>query len=343
MEGDTKINGVEIALPVNDESIKQPVRGSLRLNVFSSSPRVTAGSNFSIFIIIQNPFDIPITIYQAQTHIPIELIDINGVRIRQSQSFKKIWDKLGNLTRLSWSDYIYGFLQGVLQWFGQKQIHTGVAIAVGTEFDPNAEPKEREFASITTKVDTMGPHSSVIGMQFSFPQNPSSDELDRIFRRIIDYRKGLVPVILQPGDSIVKQFVLCTRKWLLFTPLTHQFQIQVNYSSDGVDHADTTTYEQAIQASLGATIVGGIIGALIGSLLKTFSAGGDLSDPLFLFKPMLISTLASIAVVIAFARKAGVQPIVSVEDFWGGLLIGFSIGFFGFEQFSNLFSSGSSK
>jgi hypothetical protein len=32
----------------------------------------------------------------------------------------------------------------------------------------------------------------------------------------------------------------------------------------------------------------------------------------------LVSTIASVAVVIAFARKAAAQSFVSIEDFWGG-------------------------
>jgi hypothetical protein len=52
---------------------------------------------------------------------------------------------------------------------------------------------------------------------------------------------------------------------------------------------------------------------------------------------LAISVLASLAVVVAFARKSAAQPIVSVEDFWGGALIDFSTSFFGFEQFLKLF------
>jgi len=33
--------------------------------------------------------------------------------------------------------------------------------------------------------------------------------------------------------------------------------------------------------------------------------------------------------VVAFARRTGVQKIVSIEDFFGGLLIGFYVGFQG--------------
>ncbi len=37
----------------------------------------------------------------------------------------------------------------------------------------------------------------------------------------------------------------------------------------------------------------------------------------------------SAILVVSFARKSGVQQIVSVEDFWGGLFLGFLTGFLG--------------
>jgi hypothetical protein len=52
---------------------------------------------------------------------------------------------------------------------------------------------------------------------------------------------------------------------------------------------------------------------------------------------LAISVLASLAVVVAFARKSAAEPIVSVEDFWGVALIGFSTSFFGFEHLLKLF------
>jgi len=48
-----------------------------------------------------------------------------------------------------------------------------------------------------------------------------------------------------------------------------------------------------------------------------------------------------VVVVVAFARKSSAQPLVSVEDFWGGMVIGFTVGYFGFNQFLHLFPAGS--
>jgi hypothetical protein len=47
---------------------------------------------------------------------------------------------------------------------------------------------------------------------------------------------------------------------------------------------------------------------------------------------MILSSM----VVVAFARKSGVQKIISIEDFYGGLFLGFLIGFSGPEYAINL-------
>lgn len=44
---------------------------------------------------------------------------------------------------------------------------------------------------------------------------------------------------------------------------------------------------------------------------------------------LLGSILLGILLVIAFARKKDTQPLISVEDFWGGIFIGFLAGYQG--------------
>jgi hypothetical protein len=309
----------------SESKIQPPVRGSLRLHINTSSPQVTAGSDFSIFVVIQNPFDVPITIHQVQTHIPVELIDINGLRLDLAKREKEY----------SSTGFLRNIFESIKYRLTTNKIHSGIAIAVGTDFDPKAE---REFFKMNTSIQTMGESSQIIGIQFSFPQNPTSEDLDRIFRRISDYKQGLIPVQLQPGNSIIKQFVLRTRHWIFFTPLTHRFQIQVNYTADGDDHTDTIAYEQSIRSTMSAMVIGAASGAILGTLLNSLSSNTSNGSD-YILRALIVSVIASFAVVVAFARKSTVQPIVSVEDFWGGALIGFMVGYLGFDQFSGLFGN----
>jgi hypothetical protein len=51
----------------------------------------------------------------------------------------------------------------------------------------------------------------------------------------------------------------------------------------------------------------------------------------------LISTIILSAMAVVFlARKSETQALISVEDFWGGLVIGFLVGYTGVSFFEGL-------
>ncbi len=90
-----------------------------------------------------------------------------------------------------------------------------------------------------------------------------------------------------------------------------------------------------------------MLGAALGTLVKGLThepqTGTSGVTALGTLQALAVSVMATIAVVVvvAFARKSSAQPLVSVEDFWGGMVIGFTVGYFGFNQFLHLFPAGS--
>lgn len=318
-----------------------PVRGIPGLTVAASSPQTTAGSDFSIFVLVQNPFDVPVTVHNVQTHIPVELIDINQYRLKLSR--RDGWDSQDAGRDADATAATPWRLFRRRRSFRQE--HSGVAVAVGTEFSPETV---RELFRNEVHINRdlhiqQGGSATFSAVSFFLPPGASSDELDGLMRRAVNYQKGVMPIRLQPGDSVVRQFVLRTRSKLLFRPLVHTFQIQVNYSVDGVDHTGTTPFQLTIQAALESISWGSVAGAFLGGTLKSLTRANQ--PPLGgewlvgALQGVSVAVLASIAVIIAFARKSSAQPIVSVEDFWGGFVIGFSVGFFGFDRFLGLFPS----
>lgn len=322
--------------PSSVASTAGPVRGFPGLTVAATSPQTTAGSDFSIFVLVQNPFDVPITIHQVQTHIPVELIDVNRRRVERAKLSAQVQqDGQPDTAPASLAQQLR------LRWQLRRE-HPGVATAVGTELTPEeASELFKSQVAISGDLNVYGGGSaSFAGVNFVIPKDPSSDDLDALMRRVIDYRRGSIPIRLQPGDSVVRQFVLRTRSRLLFRPLSHTFQIQVNYSVDGVDHTGTIPYQLSIQAALGSIAWGSVVGAALGTLVKSLTQPGTSfsgTHLLAILQALAVSVMASIAVVVAFARKSSAQPLVSIEDFWGGLVIGFTVGYFGFQTFFRLF------
>ncbi len=305
------------------------IRGALRVTVSTSEPIVDASGDFSIFVVIENPFDVPITVYSVQTHIPVELVDTVWVQkyllSRRAERINAIrsargWKKIGVICRHRF-EQIFERLRA--------PVSPRIAEAVGTEVTIVIPPVTPSPSTLRIEGDAT--NSTILVGAFSelwhlrFPENPSNEELDRLFMKIEDYRSGKTPVILQPGDSVVKQFVLRAKHWLFFRPISYNFQIQIRYAVDGKEHLDTVPFNLQIRAALTATILGSIIGSLIGTVARVLGkGGGELSIGVF----VLAAILGSITVV-AFARKENAQTIISVEDFWGGMLIGFLVGYIG--------------
>jgi hypothetical protein len=158
---------------VNAPSGPGPTRGSLRLNASASSAQIVAGSDFSIFVNIQNPYDVPITIYKVDTHIPIELLDVNGRRLERARR------KNGIKSAAWWKRLLDWFVDR----FPSRDTYSGVAIAVGTDFNP---AQEKSFVEMATTIgEIRGDHATVTGLQLNFPTNPTSEELDSVFSRIL--------------------------------------------------------------------------------------------------------------------------------------------------------------
>ena len=88
---------------------------------------------------------------------------------------------------------------------------------------------------------------------------------------------------------------------------------QVFLSLSPLIYNQSVPYTLDIQAGLRYIVVGAVIGSIFGIIISGFA-------------------------VIAFALKTGVQPLVTIQDFWGGMLIGFLISYSGTQVFGNLFS-----
>ncbi|MEM9977811.1 MAG: hypothetical protein AAF808_09290, partial [Cyanobacteria bacterium P01_D01_bin.2] len=153
---------------------------------------------------------------------------------------------------------------------------------------------------------------------------------------------GKFSINLYPGDSLVKHFVLKTRRWLFFNPVSHTFQIQVRYRVDERDHVDTIPFSVDIRAPMRSSIVGAIIGSVLGLVVSEGRNSIDISTGDF-WLTMSRTIIFALIIIVAFARKSNVQQVVSVEDFWGGLFTGFLVGYSGDSFVQSILGEGSNS
>ena len=308
------------------------LRGALKLEASTSTPIVSAGTEFSIYVVIRNPFPVPVTIYSTETHIPVELSDEIW---RQTEKIKLRQERLkqiGEITTASekFRTKVGYWLSDIYSWL-RPASSPRVAIAVTPEVQ---EAISRPIANVTignVSVDSGG-IEIIAGSKWELNFGElSPDEVRTMLWDINEYIQGRKPVVLRPGDSVVKHFVLKTSRWLTFTPIAHTFQIQVRYEIDGQAHVDTVPFSLNIRAATASALIGAILGSILGSVVNSKVALNDMQSAARVF---LTSSIFAIIIVVAFARKNNVQQIVSVEDFWGGMFIGFLVGYSG-ETFIN--------
>jgi hypothetical protein len=306
-------------------------RGDLKIQIDTGKPILVAGEEFSIFVKITNPYEVPLVLFSVDTQIPVDLKDVLA-------KYRKKY--LGKIV---------------------DEEDEGTSFSVRNPLRSQETPEEDRIA-----------------------HGISTTDLNYIYTQTIP-----PPILLQPDDSIVKQFILKTNHKWLFTPIALTLEIQVKYGVDHREHLDTAKVDLAIQSPLSSIAMGAIIGSIAGSLVRILyqskyaeinessnhllplSSSPSLnlkinftSSLLYIynlsynfiihcynlliipanfvldhFTYILLSVILSSMVVVAFARKSGVQKIISIEDFFGGLFLGFLVGFSGPEYALNLIMS----
>jgi hypothetical protein len=334
-----KFQQLLITMPSEQLEAPTPSRGDLQISVSASKPTIVAGKEFSVFVVISNPFDVPIVLYSVETQIPIEVLDIVGRQFQKQSiladdpSFKRSYAGIrNNLLRLTWDR-----LRMSLAMSGLPESRIAQAVSASEKSKIEGIPK----IDVSIQVERAEGNARITGAQIDRYQtvdiaidSASPKHLDNLLWRLQAFKAGVIPIVLQPGDSVVKQFIFRTKSWLLFTPLAHTLQIQVRYAADDRDHQDTIPYQLTIQAAITATMLGAVFGGAIGAVARmlkeqTYSSAGFGTK----LASLVLAVILGAILVVSFARKSGVQQIVSVEDFWGGLFLGFLTGFLG-QQFA---------
>jgi hypothetical protein len=151
---------------------------------------------------------------------------------------------------------------------------------------------------------------------------------------------------LQSGSTAVYTVVLNVKRSLIFTPSKYRLQFYVNYSFIKPNETDNETvlekiytntlaHSLAIRPSVYSVLIGSIIGGMIGAiarLLQSPTIPSLQGTIVSLFLSIILGGMA----VIFMARKSDAQSFVSVEDFWGGILIGFLVGYTGTSFFQSI-------
>lgn len=155
------------------------------------------------------------------------------------------------------------------------------------------------------------------------------DEIIQYEEALIDSQKeDEILRILQPGNSVTKVFTFRSNRGLSFSPSSYTIKIEIEYDLSGQTNIDTVEHVIQVKTSISTMILGSGIGAIEGWFVKHRSA---LSFSIQSVIEVAVAILIGCFLIILFARKKDVQPFIAVEDFWGGVAIGFISAYIGTE------------
>jgi hypothetical protein len=306
------------------------IRGALRFEVSTSSTDLEAGRLVSVFVKISNPFDSPVRINKVTCITPVEFVDVG--QKRRAKALREIREENG----------LRGVLRDVVRTpWGRWRQPTDERLA------------DQPGAELATASTNVVESKAILADNAKLPSQPINN--DELKKRI--EQAELAAALLQPGDSGIQTFTLCTQSWVLFRPAIYALPIFIDYEIDGILHRDTLKYSLNIRSPFRAIILGAALGSLAGfilhdisvdkrieNIIKQSSLGWNFFGVLLLFLPLFLlaaigSVLAAVLTVIAFARKRDAQPFITVEDFWGGIFVGTVIGYGGKSILEQLLST----
>ena len=147
-----------------------------------------------------------------------------------------------------------------------------------------------------------------------------------------EHTNNLNSITIEPHCEAVAYFQISTSGWLFYTPTRQTLSTQIRYRIKGKEKTQVVSSSFDIKPPLKSMIVGSIIGAFLGTLAKTFNISQLPTYKLFAVS-VGASIVMSLIATIALSRKTGTQGFITVEDFFGGFVIGSLIGYGGSEYF----------
>lgn len=341
-------------------------QGLLDLRVELSTRDVTAGKQFAVFVLVKNPFKQAIWIDRVHVSLPIDL----KLAIDEKSAIERLFDKIRpaateSQISLKHKKYVQK-VEDELRSIRSKMEKSAVSDEMLRSFSQRLDDLVRHVADpLSANIDIRA--SKIKKMQVSADKSNTSlrdtsiDELEildswlvaqqRAKAREIELQSSLpAGTALQPSSTVVYTAVLLVRKSLTFAPASYRMQFNVNYSftSDETRQkssmiTNATAFELNIRPSLGSMITGGAAGACFGSLARMLKNSPHVDATLFTWVsivtgiiPLALSIILGSIAIVFIARKSDAQSFISVEDFWGGLLVGFFVGYTGTEFFGQL-------
>jgi hypothetical protein len=123
-------------------------------------------------------------------------------------------------------------------------------------------------------------------------------------------------------------------------PDTHIISCTVNYTQQITENPQNSS-EKVLQAhadmeiAIYPSLTGMLFGSILGSFFGTI-AQLKWSDPNTIISQIVLNLILGFIAAVILMRRKNVDSFITIEDFWGGIVIGFVVGYSGFLAFQKL-------
>lgn len=361
-------------------------RGLLDLSIALSTRDITAGKDFTLFVLIKNPFEKQAWIRQVDVSLPDELrvshksytsaeseSEKLGNKDKKNSELKSEKENESNLERLivEISDLkaqLENLDSGSIESNKASSQLKSLSISLTQHLNELREPNLNQgfmqldganegairFFSDKSFLNVNGSNAGLIeyyDSRFVEEEQSKSGKISLI---------GSLPPenALQPGCTTVYTAVLKVDRDFFFTPSQYrlQFNVQYSFTSKPRNHekvlddstqdkifSNTISHEVSIRPSVRSMLFGAAGGGAIGAVSRVFQVTPAENIQQFYIRDyvnvgisVVPAVILSCVAIIFMARKSDAQSFISVEDFWGGILIGFLVGYTGTSFFQQL-------
>jgi hypothetical protein len=296
-----------------------------KLDVSIPEDGYEAGRVGTVRILIRNPFDVPVEIVDIQrprsSHLcdePSGRLHPNGIQLNNAES------EQGGL----WSSFLKS-LSGATE-----VAVSGVSFAgLKAEFETNT-PTLNINAEKGSKLKIDRELAGYHNVNIRAAEGSEVEILGKEPEPTLAIKQRV-----EPHCEIVAYFQIQTNGWLLFKPARMDLNTQICYTVNGQLRTQVTSCCLDVTPPLKSIVVGSLLGAALGSLARSLQPLAAGINPTWNWEQFAVGTgsamVLSLIATVALSRRTGAQGFITVEDFFGGFVVGTLIGYQGQSYFDN--------
>lgn len=291
-----------------------------RLDVIVPEAVYEAGKVSTVAILLRNPFNKPVEILEIQgprsSHLSEVIKDLGNDENEQDSNSKKVKE------HTKWFDSFLGLLSSSIK---VTEVRFG---AITAEFPTsNKQLNIKATGKSNIEIDTELDEYDQINIKAV--DDAAVKFLPKTRSLTVDQRKSIT---IEPHCEAVAYFQINTAGWLFFTPTRKSLYTFVKYRVNGKEKTQVVTSEFDVKPPLLSIVIGSLFGSVLGTTAKVLNSSQTLE-----WQPILVSigssAVMSLIATIALSRKTGTQGFITVEDFFGGFVVGALIGYGGSTYF----------